>query len=57
MMQKRYELEHWQDGSTLGEYWIIYDNVDHNYRGRYDHINIAIEDCDFFNEMWEDGNE
>ena len=55
-MQRRYELELVSHGDRFGggEYWIIYDNVDNKYRGRYDDVNTAIEDCDFFNESWED---
>lgn len=53
-MNKRYELEHY---TYDGEYWIIYDHVANKYRGRYDDINTAIEDCDFFNDIWEEDNE
>lgn len=52
-MNKRYELELF----AQGEYWMIYDNVDLKYRGRYDDINTAIEDLDFFNECWDEDNE
>ena len=49
---KAYEIEHVHYSTE--EYWVIYDNIDNKYRGRYEDLQTAMEDCDLFNELWEE---